>query len=102
MWTLDEVIALLNEHHQRATYGAIAAVVKAPSPRGLMKGRTGWHENSWVVAATSNRKSGSRRGWPTGYKVSQIHPECLRQIRSRPNDFIEDADELRQWLGSRA
>ena len=31
-WTLDEVVALLNEHHQRATYGAIAKVVKR-SPR---------------------------------------------------------------------
>lgn len=98
MWTLDEVVALLNEHHQRASYGAIAKVIGASSPRRLMKGRTGWHENSWVVAASTNRQSGSRRGWPTGYRRSQIHPECLKQILANPSDIIADADDLRRWL----
>src|SRR5947208_1437068 len=99
MWTVDEVIARLNERRQRATYGAVAEVVKAGAPQGLMKGRMASYEDSWVVAKKTDRKSGSRRGRPTGYPDSQIHPECLRQIRDRRADSIETATALRQWLG---
>lgn len=35
---LDEIIDLLNRHKQRATYGAVAAVVDRP-PSFLMAGR---------------------------------------------------------------
>jgi hypothetical protein len=97
-WTLDAVIALLNEHRQRATYGAIAGVINAGTTRRLMKGRTGAYENSWVVAKRTNRKAGSRRGWPTGYVESDIHPDCLHQIRTCPNDILDDEDALRKWL----
>jgi hypothetical protein len=99
-WTLDAVVALLNEHRQRATYGAIADVIGAATPRQLMKGRTGAYENSWVVAKRTSRKLGSRRGWPTGYVESDIHPDCLYQIRNTPNDIIDDADDLRRWLAT--
>ena len=96
-WTLEEVVALLNANRQRATYGAVAGVVGG-SPRNLMKNRAGWHVNSWVVAASSNRESGSKRGRATGFRDDQIHPDCLEQIRNTPADFISDADELRHWL----
>jgi hypothetical protein len=96
-WTLDEVVALLNEHHQRATYGAIAKVV-GRSPRGLMRGRHNPHENSWVVAKTTNRKLGSRRGWPTNFRMDDLHPECRRQIEEGLDTIIDDATELRRWL----
>jgi hypothetical protein len=96
-WTLDEVVTLLNANRQRATYGAVAGVCGLPVRR-LMTGRTGWYENSWVVAASSNRESGSRRGRATGYRDDQIHPDCLEQLRHTPNDFIADADDLRRWL----
>jgi hypothetical protein len=96
-WTLDEVVKLLDANRQRATYGAVAGVCGLPVRR-LMKDRTGWHENSWVVAATSNRESGSTRGRATGYRDEQIHPDCLEQIRTAPRDFISAADALRRWL----
>lgn len=98
IWTLDEVVALLNEHRQRATYGAIAGVIGASTTRRLMKGRTGAHENSWVVAKRTNRKAGSRRGWPTGYLESDLHPDCLHQIRTCPDDILDEVDDLRKWL----
>jgi hypothetical protein len=97
MWTLDEVVTLLYANRQRATYRAVAGVVGG-NPRSLMKNRSGWYENSWVVAASSNRESGSKRGRATGYRDDQIHPDCLEQIRNTPRDFISDADELRRWL----
>jgi hypothetical protein len=99
---LDKIVALLNEHQQRATYGAVAEVVGAGAARGLMQGRTMSREDSWVVAKKSDRKSGARRGWPTGYPDDQIHPECLRQIRADPGGFIGDADELRRWVERKA
>lgn len=98
-WALDAVIALLNEHRQRATYGAVAGACGLPVRR-LMKDRTGWYENSWVVATTSNRESGSTRGRATGYRDDQIHPDCLEQLRTAPRDFIADADALLRWLDS--
>lgn len=99
--TLDDMVALLNEHRQRATYGAVADVVSGGAPRGLMKGRTVSREDSWVVAKTTDRESGARRGWPTGYTDDQIHPDCLCQIRSDPGGFIDDPDELRRWVERR-
>jgi hypothetical protein len=89
---LDSIVARLHAKRQRASYGAVAALVGV-LPRGLMQGRPKNHEFSWVVAA-----SGERRGWPTDYREDQIHPECLRQIRSGHNNVIEDTDSLRRWL----
>ena len=97
MWTLDDVVAALNDRRQRATYGAVAKVVGRPV-RGLMRGRTDPISDSWVVAATTSRQSGSRRGRPTGFTDADMHPDCLRQFRESPNDVIDDADELRAWL----
>jgi putative zinc finger/helix-turn-helix YgiT family protein len=102
-WGLDEVIEQLNQHRRRATYGAVAAVV-GRAPQDLMHGRPPCPRGSWVVAKRTVKtrldapNASSRRGWPTGYPQEQIHPECLRQIRESPNDFIADADELRRWL----
>lgn len=91
---LDEIVTKLNERKQRATYGAVAGIVGV-LPRGVMAGRQRNHKHSWVVAGT-----GPRRGWPTGYTDDQIHPDCLRQIRERPDSFINDSTWLRQWLAS--
>jgi hypothetical protein len=91
---IEDVITELNKRKQRVTYGAVAGVLGV-LPRGVMGGRQRNHRYSWVVAAT-----GSRRGWPTGYTEDQIHPECLRQIRQRLDNVIEDQEELRRWLKS--
>ena len=94
---LDDVIDMLDKQHQRASYGAVAGIFGV-APNGLMVGRPRNHEHSWVVAATNNRQTGSRRGWPTGYADVQIHPECVRQIRESPENFIKDTNDLSQWL----
>lgn len=99
MKTLDEVIALLNEHKQRATYGAVAGIVGG-TPRGLMKDRTACKADSWVVAKTTKRKTESRRGRPTGFLDSQLHGECRKQFDDNPGGFISDTDVLKEWLRS--
>lgn len=96
-WTLDEIVEKLSAGRQRATYGAIAKFLGRPVRR-LMADRPESVTNSWVVAKTSNKQSGSRRGWPTGFRLDRIDPECLAQIRTAPGDFIDDPDELRSFL----
>jgi hypothetical protein len=91
---LDDIVAKLNERKQRATYGAVAGILGV-LPRGLMGGRQRNQKYSWVVA-----KTGSGRGRPTGYTNEQIHPDCLRQIRDRLDNLIEDSARLRRWLSS--
>ena len=96
--SLDGIVYQLDAHKQRATYKAVAEVVGLP-PRGLMTGRPRCSRYSWVVAATSG--SDSRRGFPTGYSVNQIHPDCYRQICEGNDNIIDSADVLREWLGRR-
>jgi hypothetical protein len=90
--TLESIVTRLDARKQRATYGAVAGLLGV-IPRGLMGGRQKCHKYSWVVAG-----SGPARGWPTDYSENQIHPECLRQIRSHSDDPITDAGALSQWL----
>lgn len=106
MYTLDEIIEILNKYQQRATYGAVAGVLGRP-PRGLMTGRDICEKNSWVVARRTNNRTGARRGWPTGYKDKQIHRECKRQIDQadagiiKPGtrgSVIEETEHLERFL----
>jgi hypothetical protein len=96
--SLDGIVYQLDAHKQRATYGAVAELVGV-LPRGLMSGRPKSPRYSWVVAATSG--ANSRRGFPTGYSVNQIHPDCYRQIREGNYHIIESAQVLRDWLDLR-
>jgi hypothetical protein len=91
---LDDIVTQLDERKQRATYGAVAGILGVVA-RGLMAGRQRNHKYSWVVAAT-----GSGRGSPTGYADEQIHPDCLRQIRARLDNLIEESERLKAWLSS--
>jgi hypothetical protein len=93
--SLESIVALLDQNRQRATYAAVAELVGV-LPRGLMSGRAKSARYSWVVAATNGRES--RRGWPTGYTLEQIDPECLKQINRGYANVIETAHELRSWL----
>jgi hypothetical protein len=82
---LAELIALLNEHHQRATYGAIAAVVG-----GIAQGigpRLGArnHLHSWAV--------NKRTGLPTVYAAAERHPQLLENAH-----WIANGEELQAWL----
>jgi hypothetical protein len=82
--SLDQIVDLLDQHGQRATYGAVATLV-GHSPRSLLKGRDRGRRYSWIV----NRET----GLPTGYLDDQIDP------RLRESGPVIDTDgELRQWL----
>jgi hypothetical protein len=96
---LDTIIARLAASQQRATYGAVGGVLGRVA-KGLMAGRTNSRADSWVVAATDDARSGSRRGWPTGYTDAEIDPACLAQCRSGPAAMIDAAGHLREWLTS--
>jgi len=81
---MDQIIDALDREHQRATYGAVAALL-GKAPRTLMAGRQRDQRHSWVVS----RKSGT----PTGYDPAQMHPELLAV-----DHIIETREELERWL----
>ena len=83
---MDEILDTLDQARQRATYGAVAAIVGS-SPRTLMAGRDRDRRHSWVVS----RKSGQ----PTGYEAGQVHPDLLRSER-----VLETREELERWLAA--
>jgi len=91
-WTLSEIVSRLDAGKQRATYGAVAGLVGGLA-RGLMNGRPKTPKCSWVVAS-----SGPQRGWPTGYTLHQIHPDCFRQTRAGSGNVINDSAQLERWL----
>lgn len=82
--TIDSILDHLEQYHQRATYGAVAALVNS-SPRSLMTGRDRNPRSSWVVSR--------RDGQPTGYTDEQKHPELGERER-----VISTPEELRKWL----
>jgi hypothetical protein len=85
-FTMDQILDALDRSHQRATYGAVAAVLDRP-PRTLMQGRDRDQRHSWVVS----RKNGE----PTGYDPSLMHPA----LRERP-EVIDSKEALADWLTS--
>jgi hypothetical protein len=88
MLSLDEIVEVLDQHGQRATYGAVAKLLDQ-SPRSLLKGRDRGRRYSWVV----NRET----GLPTGYEEDQIDP----RLRESPPALGTDV-QLRTWLESHA
>ena len=86
MHTLDEILEQLDQHHQRATYGAVAAVV-GQAPRSLMKGRPRAPHSSWVVSSQSSL--------PTGYTDEEKHPALEER-----GDVLNTREALLNWLGN--
>jgi alkylated DNA nucleotide flippase Atl1 len=84
--TMDQILDALDQSHQRATYGAVAALLGIP-PRTLMQGRERDQRHSWVV----NRKNGE----PTGYTPDQLHPALLERA-----DVLSTKEDLAAWLRS--
>lgn len=82
--TLDSILEQLDAFHQRATYGAVAALVDT-SPRSLMSGREREPRSSWIVSRQT--------GQPTGYAEEQIHPALEER-----GTVLATPDALRQWL----
>lgn len=85
---LDEIVDRLDKHRQRATYGAVAALLDRPA-RWLMQGREPSRRYSWVVSKGSHE--------PTNYTSEQMHPELKRR-----QIVIEDAGSLQDGLRSHA
>jgi hypothetical protein len=85
-FTMDEILDALDRRHQRATYGAVAAVLNRP-PRTLMQGRERDQRHSWVVSRAN--------GEPTGYQPAQLHPA----LRERA-EVLDNKEALTQWLKS--
>lgn len=85
-FTMDQILDALDRSHQRATYGAVAAVLDR-APRTLMQGRDRDQRHSWVVSR--------RNGEPTGYEPAQLHPA----LRERPL-VLDNKEELARWLQS--
>jgi hypothetical protein len=82
--TIDQILDALDRSHQRATYGAVAAVLDR-APRTLMKGRERDQRHSWIVSRAT--------GEPTGYQPAQVHPSLKERT-----EVIGSKDELAQWL----
>ena len=82
--TLDDILDALDRGHQRATYGAVAALLNEP-PRTLMKGRDRDQRHSWVVS--------SKNGEPTGYPPDLIHPS----LRER-SEILGTREALEGWI----
>jgi hypothetical protein len=86
---LDQIVALLNQFHRRATFGAIAAYLTQHGqqvfPRFLMDGRDRNHLNSWVVNQVT--------GLPTNYGPTQMHPHLLQNAT-----VLTTAPQLTAWL----
>ena len=81
---LTEVVAKLAQHSQRATYGAVGALVGLPA-QSVMQGQSKCPQNSWVVS--------KRTGGPTGYDPS----ECAPGLIDGPPAIAKGA-ELAAWL----
>ena len=83
---LDQVLAALNQHHQRATYSAVAGLLDQ-SPRLLMRARPREQANSWIVSKSTGR--------PTGYDDAHVHPQLMAH-----ESVILTREELETWLRS--
>jgi hypothetical protein len=75
---------MLQRHHQRATYGAVAAVL-GRTPRNVMQGRPRNWLHSWVV----NQETGR----PSEYPDGMIHPALEERL-----EIISSEEDLTTWL----
>lgn len=92
-YNLEQILDLLDKHHQRATYGAIAKLVGV-RPQDLMKlpgtpkrNRSHCHRDSWVVAARSH--------FPTNYKRAEMHPALEER-----DEVLDTPAKLKVWLAN--
>jgi hypothetical protein len=71
MRSLKGILELLQQHHQRATYGAVAALL-GRTPRTVMQGCPRNWLHSWVV----NQDTGRPSEYPKGMISSGARGEC--------------------------
>jgi len=82
--TLDDIVAILAAQRQRATYGAVAALLDRPA-HYVMQGAPRTHFYSWVVNAESHL--------PTGYTDEEMDPHLLDKA-----EVIMTEADLVEWL----
>ena len=78
------IAAALDRERQRATYGAVAALVGLPN-QAVMQGLPKCARNCWVVSTET--------GEPSGYGVEEISPDF-----SKDKPLIRSPETLAAWL----
>lgn len=84
MHTLEHIAEQLARHHQRATYGAVAAAL-GQAPRSLMHGQQRAPGFSWIVSAQNHQ--------PTGYTAEEKDPA----LEDR-KEVLATREALLDWL----
>jgi hypothetical protein len=84
MRSLESILELLQRHRQRATYGAVAALVRR-TPQNVMQGCPRDWLHSWVVNQGT--------GLPSEYPAGKIHPALKERA-----EIISSEQELATWL----
>jgi len=82
--TLDRILDILQNHCQRATYGAVAGALGC-EPQSLFKGYPRTSRTAWVV----NKDT----GLPTGQKQPELPPCFLKNAH-----VITTKEELLRWI----
>ena len=83
--TLDGILDVLERHHQRATYGAVAGILGLDDPTSLFKDYVRSPRTAWVVNKAT--------GLPTGTKESEYPAGLLEK-----KHVIDTPKELGAWL----
>jgi hypothetical protein len=83
---LDGILACLERHRQRATFGAVAGLL-GREPLTLFDGYPRTARTSWVVSKST--------GEPTGQDASALHPDLFKNPH-----IITSSGELKIWLVS--
>ncbi len=84
---LESIATLLDRHHQRATYAAVADLLGVPA-RSLMSEAPKRRLYSWVVNAQTKK--------PTRYPASAVHPDLFENAT-----VLTTAIELGNWIRSK-
>jgi hypothetical protein len=84
MRSLESLLELLQKHHQRATYGAVAALL-GRTPRNVMQGRPRNWLHSWVVNQDTGR--------PSEYPAGMMHPALEERA-----EILCSENELVAWV----
>lgn len=83
-YSLDAVITLLDKHHQRATHGAVGALIGVQA-RSVMNGLPRSPRHSWVVNGQTML--------PSDYEEAQMHAFLLER-----RQVLKSLDDLMAWL----
>ena len=84
--SLDTILDRLEREKQRATYGAVGALI-GRIPRSVMQGRPKDARHSWVVSSDTLL--------PSDYAAHEMASDLLAH-----DAVLTSGDELRDWLGA--